>query len=91
MRDLRKVRRECERFIEEMRNNRPNCDDAGVARRILEELNQYGEIKPATRYRLLTWCDTTGHLYQRGVPIAREICRALYGKVLGRDAPPPTA
>jgi hypothetical protein len=91
MRDLRKVRRECERFIAEMADNRPNCDDAGVARRILEELDRYGDIKPATRYRLLTWCDTTGPPYQRGVRIAQEICVALYGKVLGRDTPPPTA
>jgi hypothetical protein len=88
MADLSKARKECARFIEEMKDNRPNCDDAGVARRILEELDRYGHITPATRYRLLTWCDTTGSLYQRGRPIAREICLALYGKVLGRDAPP---
>lgn len=91
MKDLARARLECEKFIAMMENNRPNCDDAGVARRILEELNQYGDIKPATRYRLSTWCDTKGTLYQRGVPIAQEICRALYGRVLRRDSPPPAA
>jgi hypothetical protein len=90
MKDLGKAREKCKRFIAVMENNRPNCDDAGVARRILEELDRYGDIKPATRYRLSTWCDTTGTLYQRGVPMAQEICLALYGKVLRRDSSPPT-
>jgi hypothetical protein len=89
MKDLRKARQECKKFIALMEHNRPNCDDAGVARRILEELKQYGDIKPTTRYRLSTWCDTTGAPYQRGVPIAQEISRALFGRVLRRDLPPP--
>ena len=91
MKDLDKARQECNKFIEVMKDNRPNCDDAGVARQILEELDQYGDIKPKTRYRLSTWCDTTGRPYQRGVPIAQEISRALYGKVLRRDSLPLTA
>jgi len=91
LKDPNKARQECKKFIALMENNRPNCDDAGVARRILAELDLYGDIKPATRYRLSTWCDTTGALYQRGVPIAQEISRALYGRVLRRDSPPPTA
>lgn len=91
MRDLPKARQACMAFIAAMENNRPNCDDAGVARRILEELDRYGDIRPTTRYRLSTWCDTTGTLYQRGVPIAQEISLALYGKVLRRDSPPPVA
>jgi hypothetical protein len=45
MKDLSKARQECKKFIALMENNRPNCDDAGVARRILEELDQYGDIK----------------------------------------------
>jgi hypothetical protein len=91
MRNLAEARKQCRIFIDTMADNRPNCDDAGVARLILAELDQYGNVKPETRYRLLTWCDTKGTLYQRGVPIAQEICRALYGKVLGRDAPPDTS
>jgi hypothetical protein len=44
---------------DEMAHNRPDGDDAGVARQILEELD-----------RLFRWFDTKGTLYQRGVPIA---------------------
>jgi hypothetical protein len=91
MKDLAEARRQCSIFIETMRDNRPNCDDAGVARRILEELDRYGNITPTPRNRLFRWCDTDGTLYRRGVPIAQEICRALYGKVLGRDSTPPIA
>jgi hypothetical protein len=91
MKDLAEARRQCSIFIDTMAENRPNCDDAGVARRILEELERYGKIKPTTRDRLLRWCDTKGSLYQRGVPIAQKICRGLYGEVFGRDSPPPMA
>jgi hypothetical protein len=91
VKDLSEVKRQCAIFIATMADNRPNCDDAGVARLILEELDRYGNIRPTTRYRLFTWCDTTGSPYQRGVPIAQEICRGLYGRVLGRNSPPPTA
>ena len=53
MRDLAEVRRRCAEFINTMADNRPNCDDAGVARLILEELDTYGNIKATTRDRLL--------------------------------------
>jgi len=91
VKDLAEVKKQCALFINAMEDNRPNCDDAGVARRILEELGQYGNIKPATRYRLFTWCDTSGTPYQRGKPIAQKICIGLYGKILGRNSPPPMA
>jgi hypothetical protein len=80
MKDVAEVRKQCHLFIDAMTDNRPNCDDAGVARRILEELERYGSITSTTRNRLFRWCDTNGTLYQRGVPIAQEICRGLYGK-----------
>jgi hypothetical protein len=70
-----------------MADNRPNCDDAGVARLIVKELDSYGNIRPATRDRLLRWCHTNGSLYQRGVPIAREICFGLYGRVPPENSP----
>ena len=81
MRDIQEVRKQCKRFISTMAENRPNCDDAGVARRILEELNQYGDITPRTRARLLHWCHTNGSLYKRGVPIAQAISLGLYGRI----------
>jgi hypothetical protein len=37
VRDLSEVKRQCAIFIATMADNRPNCDDAGVARRILED------------------------------------------------------
>ena len=49
MRDLTEVRRRCAEFINTMADNRPNCDDAGVARLILEELDTHGNIKATTR------------------------------------------
>jgi hypothetical protein len=91
MKDLTEVKKQCELFISTMADNRPNCDDAGVARRILEELESHGQISTTTRNRLFRWCDTNGTVYQRGVPIAQEICRGLYGRVLGRNSLPPTA
>lgn len=90
MRNLDEVRRQCAIFIDTMADNRPNCDDAGVARRILEELDRYRAITARTRERLFRWCDTEGSLYQRGKPIAQAICQGLYDQVLGRDSPPPT-
>lgn len=85
MRDVEEAKRQCGRFIAELENNRPNCDDAGVARRILEDLSQRGEPTRAHRARLTRWCHTHGTVYQRGVPIARLICVALYGEVLPRE------
>jgi hypothetical protein len=51
-----------EQFNAKMKDNRPNCDDAGMARGILAD-----------------------PLYQRGVPIAKAICVAIYGRVLPRE------
>jgi hypothetical protein len=36
MRDIEEAKRQCHLFVSEMKDNRPNCDDAGMARRILE-------------------------------------------------------
>ena len=44
MKDLAEVKKLCALFISAMEDNRPNCDDAGVARRILEELAQYQAV-----------------------------------------------
>jgi hypothetical protein len=69
----------------EMSNLRRSCDDAGVALRILEDLDHYGHPRSEHVARLTRWCHTEGSLYQRGVPIARAICVALYGRVLPRE------
>ena len=83
--DIAEARRQCELFIAEMSANRPNCDDAGVARKILSDLDRYGQPSPRTRARLTHWCHTNGSLYQRGVPTAKAICFAIYGRILPRE------
>jgi hypothetical protein len=65
--NIAEARRQCELFIAEMADNRPNCDDAGVARKILSEVERYGQPTARTRARLTHWCHTNGTLYQRGV------------------------
>lgn len=83
--DIEEAKRRCHLFISEMKDNRPNCDDAGMARRILEDLARWGEPTGRHRARLTWWCHTNGSLYKRGVPIAKEICLALYGSILPRE------
>jgi hypothetical protein len=51
--EFAEARRHSEIFFAEMADNRPNSDDAGVARNILSELERYGE----------RWCHTDGSLY----------------------------
>ena len=68
-----------------MSGNRPNCDDAGIAKRILSDLERRGEPSARNRAILTHWCHTNGSLYQKGVSIARAICLALYGRVLPRE------
>ena len=85
MRDIAEARRQCQRFIAAMADNRPNCDDAGVAKLILSDLDRRGEPNGKTRARLTHWCHTKGTVYQKGVPIAQAICLAIYGKILPRE------
>ncbi|MCL5743128.1 MAG: hypothetical protein M1541_04240 [Acidobacteria bacterium] len=79
------VRQLCMQFISTMSANRSNCNDAGVAQDVLRDLDERGQLKARTRRRLTHWCHTDGSLYQAGVPLARAICEALYGRVLPRE------
>jgi hypothetical protein len=83
--DIHEAEKQCRRFIAEMKDNRPNCDDAGMARGILADLSSRGMPTSKYRRRLTHWCHTEGSLYRRGVEIARKICVAIYGKVLPRE------
>lgn len=85
MRDINEAKKQCLAFIAAMKDNRPNCDDAGVARRILEDLANRSEPQARHRRRLTHWCHTDGTLYQRGVRTAQLICIAIYGRVLPRE------
>ena len=83
--NVAEARRQCELFVAEMSANRSNCDDAGVARNILKELDRYGQPTPRTRTRLTRWRHTNGSLYQREAPIAKAISVAIYGRILPRE------
>jgi hypothetical protein len=80
--DMNKVRAACELFISRMEHRRPNCDDAGVARNILEELATHGILTPVTYKRLASWCHTDGS-YREGIELAERISLAIYGRVIG--------
>ena len=86
MHDIEEAKRQCHLFVSEMKDNRPNCDDAGMARRILEDLARRGEPTGRHRARLTWWCHTDGSLYKRGTPIAEAICLALYSRILPRES-----
>jgi hypothetical protein len=79
--DIEKVRVICDEFYEEMTNNRRNRDDGGLALHIIRDLRRRGELNSATKKRLLAWCHTDGHVFQRGVPIARQICTEIFGNI----------
>lgn len=82
--DLTSLRKLCADFIRDMKNNRANCNDAGVAEDILREMEKTGTLNRATIRRLAAWCSTDGSPYQRGVPTAQAISQVLFGRILGR-------
>jgi Protein of unknown function (DUF3553) len=75
----------CLRFVREMEGNRSTFDDAGVARRILDEMASRGRLTRTTEKRLAAWCNTEGAVFQAGVPLAREISITIYGRVLREE------
>jgi hypothetical protein len=83
--DMDKVRSACELFISVMEDNRPNSDDAGVARRVLDEMETRGRLTLVTYRRLAHWCHTDGSAYQRGVDIAQDISRFIFGRVISKE------
>lgn len=83
--DMTKLRSACELFISLMEDNRPNSDDAGIARLILHEMETRGRLTLTTCRRLVQWCHTEGSVYQRGVDIAQEISRIIFGRVISKE------
>jgi hypothetical protein len=79
--DLGKVKSLCELFISRMENRRSNCDDAGVAKSILKELETNSRLTRATYKKLASWCHT-GASFQEGVDLAQDISLAIYGRVI---------
>jgi hypothetical protein len=84
MPNIAQAKESCHEFIREMADNRSGHDDAGVARQILRDLGNYGQLTPAVRRRLSHWCHTD-YVFKRGMPIARRISIALYDKVIPRE------
>jgi len=82
--NVERVRELCLLFVREMEGNRKTYNDAGVAERILEELERQGSLTYTTAKRLAAWCNTEGAVYQAGVPLAREISLAAFGRVLNK-------
>lgn len=83
--NLEKLETLCHRFHEEMKDNRPNCDDGKMALNVLRDIKGQGELTQATMHQLLAWCHTEGSLYRRGVGLAQMICHELYGRVPTRQ------
>jgi hypothetical protein len=83
--DLEKLRRACEHFIAEMKDNRTGFNDAGVAEEVLAEISEFGSLRRATYKKLAAWCHTNGSVFQRGVSIAQEISITIYGRVIRED------
>jgi hypothetical protein len=71
----------CSSFYNEMKDNRPNTDDGKMAQNVLRDMQARGNLTRASTRQLFAWCHTTGNPYQRGVDAARQICRAIYGRV----------
>jgi hypothetical protein len=66
-----------------------NCNDGRVALKVLKDLDRYGALTAGTRKQLLAWCYTEETVYQRGVPLAREICLAVYERIPPKECAPP--
>ena len=74
----------CKTFHSTFKDRRRNCDDGGMALRVLEDLNAEGGLSPETAKRLFHWCHTEGS-FKAGVDLAQKICTEIYGRVPTRD------
>lgn len=83
--DMTKLRSACELFISVMEDNRKKYDDAGIARLILHEMETRRRLTLTTIRRLVQWCHTDGSVFQRGVDIAQDISRIVFGRVISKD------
>ncbi len=47
-------------------------------------MRENGDLTRDTRLQLFQWCHTGG-AFQRGVDLAQEICREIYGRVPNKE------
>lgn len=80
--DYSRLRSPCDRFYAHLEHNRKGYNDGNMARLIWDDVQLRGEPSAKNKRRLLNWCYTNGNVFQKGVPLAREICIAIYGRLL---------
>lgn len=83
--DMGRVEAFCLQFHEEMKDNRSNTDDGKMGLNVLRDMRERGNLSRSTKHQLLAWCHTEGNAYQRGVGLAQQICREVYGLVPTRE------
>ena len=79
--DIEKLTAACLLFHDEMKDNRANSDDGGMALQVLEDMKRKGHLTRSSARRLFAWCHTDGSVFQRGVDLARQICTLIFGRV----------
>lgn len=80
--DIPRLESLCNRFHADLEHNRKGYNDGDMALRVLADVKRQGQPTATNRNRLLNWCYTDGSVFQAGVALAREICTAIYGRVL---------
>ena len=80
--DLPNLEGLCYRFHANLEHNRKGFNDGNMALLVLADVKRLGQPTAKHRIRLLNWCYTDGSVFQSGVRLAREICVAIYGRVL---------
>lgn len=83
--DLERVKRLCELFIQDLKDNRSHYNDSSLAENIAKDLQRFGRPSRSTARQLAAWCTTNGSVFQKGVPIAQDLSMAIYGRVLRRQ------
>jgi hypothetical protein len=75
------LERLCSEFHESMKDNRSGSDDGRMGLNVLSDMKERGHLTRSSQKQLFAWCHTEGSVYQAGVDLAQQICRAIYGRV----------
>ncbi len=82
--DMVEIEQLCDTFHTKFKDRRRNCNDGGMALRVLEDLHSEGSLSPKTAKRLFHWCHTDLS-YKAGVGLAQKICTQIYGRIPTRQ------
>jgi Protein of unknown function (DUF3553) len=83
--DIKRLEALCNQFHEEMKDNRSNTNDGRMALNVLTDIKLRNMLSSDTRRQLLSWCHTDGSVFRRGVDLAQQICREVYGRIPARN------